>query len=60
MSRKGIIEAEPKNRCELCGKVAELLPYGPHGERICFQCGMNDEETTKRQFSRVVLDEPIN
>lgn len=60
MSRKGIIEREPESHCELCGKVAELRPYGPRGERICFQCGMSDEETTKRQFSRVVLDEPIN
>jgi hypothetical protein len=35
--------------CELCGEVAELRPYGPNGEEICFQCGMKDEEATKRQ-----------
>lgn len=60
MSRLGVIEVEPESKCELCGKIAELRPYGPNGERICFVCGMKDEETTKRQFSRVVLGEPIN
>jgi hypothetical protein len=36
--------------CELCGKKAELRPYGPKGESICFECGMIDEETTKNKF----------
>lgn len=36
--------------CQLCGKQAELRPYGPQGEWICFACGMLDEETTKKQF----------
>lgn len=38
------------NACELCGKVADLRPYGPNGESICFQCGMKDEATTKKMF----------
>jgi hypothetical protein len=29
--------------CELCGKVDELRPYGPKGERICFDCGQKDD-----------------
>ena len=37
--------------CELCYKYAELRPYGPNGERLCFECAMKDEETTKRKFA---------
>ena len=36
--------------CELCGKKAELRPYGPGGKSICCACGMKDEETTKKKF----------
>ena len=57
MSKLGVIEQTPDRRCELCGKVAELRPYGPHGERVCFQCGMLDEEAAKRQFGARVLGE---
>jgi hypothetical protein len=57
MSRRGVIEATPDAKCELCGKVDELRPYGPKGEAICFECGMKDEATTSRQFARVVLGE---
>jgi hypothetical protein len=39
-----------KNTCESCGKKAELRPYGPNGESICFACGMKDEETTMKKF----------
>ena len=42
MSGKGFIAAEPDARCELCGKIDELRPYGPKGERVCFDCGMKD------------------
>ncbi len=41
----------PKH-CELCGKSAELRPYGPNEENICFECGMKDEETTIAQFAQ--------
>lgn len=49
-----VIAVEPDGKCELCGTVAELRPYGPNGERICFECGMKDEETTKKQFAKVL------
>ena len=55
MSGKGVLAVEPPRKCELCGKVAETRPYGPHGERVCFQCGMKDEESCKRGFRRYVL-----
>lgn len=38
--------------CDLCGKAAELRPYGPKGEWVCFKCGMKDEPAAKRAFSR--------
>ena len=45
-----VVESEPPQTCELCGVVAELRPYGPHGEAICFDCGMKDRKTTDRMF----------
>ena len=45
-----IIKPQADAKCELCGKIDELRPYGPNGENICFECGMKDEETTKKQF----------
>lgn len=44
-----IIAAEPDGCCEACGNRAELRPYGPRGERICFDCGMKDEPMTRKQ-----------
>ena len=60
MSRRGVIEVTPPAKCELCGKKAELRPYGPKGENICYKCGMKDEQTTKRKFQEVVFGEYIN
>lgn len=57
MSRRGIIEATPPAKCELCGKIAELRPYGPNGENVCFQCGMKDEKAAERKFRKLVLGE---
>lgn len=50
-----IITDTAPSKCELCGAFAELRPYGPKGERICFDCGMKDEATTLRRFGVVVL-----
>lgn len=41
---------EPSAKCEMCGNIDELRPYGPHGENICFDCGMKDEATTSKMF----------
>ena len=57
MSRKGTICREPAGKCELCGAVEETRPYGPHGENVCFKCGMKDEEAAQRQFRGHVLGE---
>lgn len=55
MSERGIIEAEGKQVCELCGKSAETRPYGPNGEEVCFDCGMKDEEAAKRQAYKLLF-----
>ena len=38
MSGLGIIQEQPPEVCEMCGKVDECRPYGPEGENICFGC----------------------
>lgn len=49
-----VISCGEDARCELCGKLDELRPYGPNGEAICFKCGMKDEETTRKQFIKII------
>jgi hypothetical protein len=54
--RKGgivFIEEEPDGKCELCGKIDELRPYGPGGKRVCFDCAMKDEPEAARQFRKL-------
>jgi len=46
-----IYESSPQ-QCDICGKIAELRPYGPNGECICFECGMKDEATTAKMFAK--------
>ncbi len=36
-----ICETEP-DKCELCGELKELRPYGPNGENVCFKCAIKD------------------
>lgn len=55
MTRVVIIEDEPPSKCELCGEVAELRPYGPKREKICFDCMKKDEATAIRRFNEDVL-----
>lgn len=42
--------------CEYCGKEEELRPYGRNGAKICFTCGMMDENiaTTDQAFNDVL------
>lgn len=57
MSSRGIIQEESPQACQMCGVIAETRPYGPNGEEICFDCGMKDEETTKKKMSEYVFGE---
>ena len=49
-----VVQEEPTDMCEMCGKIAELRPYGPMGERICFECAMKDMATTCRRFDEMI------
>ena len=57
MSGLGIIQEEPPQRCELCGVIEETRPYGPNGEEVCFECGMKDEENTKKRMQLYIFGE---
>lgn len=54
-----VICVEPDGVCELCRKTAETRPYGPKGERICYDCGMKNEAATERQMKRVLFGEEL-
>lgn len=56
------VEETPDAKCELCGKVSELRPYGPNNENICFECGAKDSETTERKMEEHLFSKmkPIN
>jgi hypothetical protein len=41
-------------KCELCGALGELRPYGPNNENICFDCGMKDKAITNRMFKQFI------
>jgi len=45
-----LIEQLPPEKCQLCGKVEELRPYGVGGTWVCFDCGMADKKTTETMF----------
>jgi len=59
MSRRSgktvVVCPAPPDKCELCGKIEELRPYGPGGERICCDCALKNPEATERQMMRVLL-----
>jgi len=55
MSGPGFIANEHSQLCEMCGKVEECRPYGPNNEQICFECGMKDEETTRRKLEEYIF-----
>jgi hypothetical protein len=55
-----IIEQTANSKCELCGKIAETRPYGPHGENICFDCGMKNKGETKKALAKLFGDSTDN
>ncbi|MEW6506376.1 MAG: hypothetical protein AB1432_01390 [Bacteroidota bacterium] len=46
---------DDEGKCAYCGKVDDLRPYGKNNERICFECGMKDEETTQKKIEEHLL-----
>ncbi|QXE19516.1 hypothetical protein [Clostridium sp. 001] len=53
---KFVISEQEPQKCEYCGKIAELRPYGKNGANICFKCAMKDEEEAKKQFGKILDD----
>lgn len=51
-----IICSEEPQQCDLCGKIAELRPYGPNKECICYECGMKDKEVTNIQLKKHLFE----
>lgn len=49
------IEDEPDQQCDMCGNIDELRPYGPNGEKICYDCGMKDPVTTAKMLHRYIF-----
>ena len=49
--------ADWMGECSFCGQEAELRPYGPNREEICYECAMKDEETTTRVFCEIMEEQ---
>jgi len=41
-------------KCEDCGKVDELRPYGPNNSNVCFDCMMKDEAGAKKRMQQLM------
>lgn len=54
-----VIEEEPPQQCDDCGKIRELRPYGPKGTKICHECGQKDPEGTRKRLGRKLFGDPI-
>lgn len=50
---------ELSGNCEYCGKYDELRPYGKNGAKICYECGMKDEEETDKNMTSILFPETI-
>ena len=57
MTSRGIISEQHDEVCEMCGKIDECRPYGANDENICFDCAMQDEETTKKKMAAYIFGE---
>lgn len=58
---KFIISEQEPQKCEYCGRISELRPYGKNGANICFKCGMEDEKEAEKQFRKILdgVDEVV-
>jgi predicted Zn-ribbon and HTH transcriptional regulator len=45
------LEAKPA-KCEDCGVLDELRPYGKNAANVCFDCAMKDEANAAAMFRR--------
>lgn len=54
------IRREKPQQCDFCGKIAELRPYGPNYECICFECGNKNKEVTEHRMIQYLKGEMPN
>lgn len=56
-----LIEPEPNQQCDDCGKSAQLRPYGPKGSCICVKCGQKDPKGTHERMMAILapVDDPF-
>jgi len=59
MSGLGHISPEKSQQCDLCGEIAELRPYGPKGECICYKCGMKNPKAAFKRFAKHVMGRKV-
>jgi hypothetical protein len=45
----------PPAECTVCGKIAELRPYGKNGAAICFTCGTSTAQAMTQTIERFLL-----
>jgi hypothetical protein len=50
-----IIADQPDGVCDLCGKTADVRPYGPLGENICWECGQKNPQARDAVMKRVLF-----
>lgn len=60
IGRAVITEPERPQQCDMCGKIAELRPYGPDGKCICFECGQIDPVGSVQRYMKIMFDEDIS
>ncbi len=46
---------EKPQQCDFCDEIAELRPYGPNRETICFDCAQKDVKTTEKMMGVVLF-----
>lgn len=54
-----VVIGKSDGECQLCGKVADVRPYGPNGAWVCFECGMKDEAEARRRFGAILDGKPL-
>ena len=47
-----VIAEQAPAKCEACGQIDELRPYGINGANVCFDCAMKDEATAALMFEK--------
>lgn len=54
-----VIVPEPENaKCEECGKMEELRPYGKGGACICFDCAQKIPEIVEHNMNVQLFGKP--